>query len=252
MSSKTILFIANWKMNGSPSNFVEVTKVADFLDKKLKKYKKYIVFCPPISLLGYFSKKNRSKKIAFGAQDISNTKIEFGAETGSLSASLVKLSGAQYLIVGHSERRVTGDNFLVIKEKLLSASKSKLKIIFCIGETLEEKKKNKSLTILKKQILNSLPKKINLNNVTFAYEPVWSIGTGLVPTNQYLEKMFSFLETLLKSQFKIKSPKIIYGGSVNSANIKNLRNIGACSGYLIGGASLKAKNFIEIIKNYYN
>jgi len=252
MSLKTTLFIANWKMNGSPSNFSEVAKVADFLDKKLKKYKKSIVFCPPIPLLAYFSKKNKSKKILFGSQDISNTKIDFGAETGSYSASLIKSSGAQYLILGHSEKRVAGDDFLSIKEKFLSANKSKLKIVFCIGETFEEKKKNISLTILKKQILNSLPKKINLNNVTFAYEPIWSIGTGLVPTNQYLEKIFSFLETLLKSQFKIKSPKIIYGGSVNSANIKNLRNIGACSGYLIGGASLKAKNFIEIIKNYYN
>ena len=97
-----------------------------------------------------------------------------------------------------------------------------------------------------------MPKKTNFSNVTFAYEPVWSIGTGLVPTDEYLEKIFSFLKTLLKNEFKIKSPKILYGGSVNSANIKNLRTIMGCSGYLIGGASLKAKNFIEIIKNYYN
>lgn len=252
MSFKTTLFIANWKMNGSPSSFSEVAKVADFLDKKLKKYKKTIVFCPPIPLLAYFSKKNKSKRILFGAQDISNTKIDFGAKTGSYSAPLVKLSGAQYLILGHSEKRVAGDNFLSIKEKFLSANKCKFKIVFCIGETLEEKIKNKSLAILKKQILNSLPKKTNLNNVIFAYEPVWSIGTGLVPTSNYLKKIFFFLESLLKSEFKIKSPKILYGGSVNSANIKNLRTIAACSGYLIGGASLKAKNFIEIIKNYYN
>ena len=252
MSLKTTLFIANWKMNGSPSNFSEVAKVTDFLDKKLKKYKKSIVFCPPIPLLAYFSKKNKSKKILFGAQDISNTKIDFGAETGSHSASLIKSSGAQYLILGHSERRVAGDDFLSIKEKFLSANKSKLKIIFCIGETLEEKKKNKTLATLKKQIFNSLPKKTNFNNVTFAYEPVWSIGTGLVPTSEYLEKIFCFLEAILKNDLKIKSPKILYGGSVNSVNIKDLRTITACSGYLIGGASLKAKNFIEIIKNYYN
>ena len=252
MSLKTTLFIANWKMNGSPSSFSEVAKVTDFLDKKLKQYKKTIVFCPPIPLLAYFSKKNISKKILFGAQDISNTKMAFGPETGSHSASLIKLSGAQYLILGHSEKRVAGDDFLSIKEKFLSANKNKLKIVFCIGETFEEKNMNKSLAILKKQILNSLPKKTNLNNVIFAYEPVWSIGTGLVPTNQYLEKIFSFLKILLKNELKIKSPKILYGGSVNSGNIKNLRTITGCSGYLIGGASLKAKNFIEIIKNYYS
>ena len=120
------------------------------------------------------------------------------------------------------------------------------------GRNLEPKKKNQSLAVLKKQIIGSVTKKINFNNIIFAYEPVWSIGTGLVPSPEYLEKTFLFLNSYLKNNFKIKSPKILYGGSVNPANIKGLRSIKACSGYLVGGASLKAKNFIEIIKNYYN
>jgi triosephosphate isomerase len=222
------MFVANWKMNGTSFNFKEVSKVGVFLNKNLKKYKKSIIFCPPLPLLTYFSKKNANNNIQFGAQNLSNTSLSFGAATGSISASMAKTSGAEYVILGHSESRSSGDSFLMIKNKILNADKTKLKIIFCMGETLSQK------------------------NIIFAYEPVWSIGTGLVPSSEYLEKIFLFLNNYLKKNFKIKSPKILYGGSVNAVNIKDLRSIKACSGYLVGGASLKAKNFIEIIKNYYN
>ena len=215
MSLKSTMFVANWKMNGTSFNFKEVSKVGVFLNKNLKKYKKSIIFCPPLPLLTYFSKKNANNNIQFGAQNISNTSLSFGAATGSISASMAKTSGAEYVILGHSESRSSGDSFLMIKNKILHADKTKLKIIF-------------------------------------AYEPVWSIGTGLVPSSEYLEKTFLFLNGYLKNNFKIKYPKILYGGSVNAVNIKGLRSIKACSGYLVGGASLKAKNFIEIIKNYYN
>ena len=111
-----------------------------------------------------------------------------------------------------------------------TADKTKLKIIFCMGETLSQKKKNQSLAVLKKQIIGSVSRKINFNNIIFAYEPVWSIGTGLVPSSEYLEKIFLFLNNYLKKNFKIKSPNILYGGSVNAVNIKDLRSIKACSG----------------------
>ena len=252
MSFKTTLFVANWKMNGKPSDFKELSRVGAFLNKNLKKYKKSIVFCPPASLLSYFFKKNTCNKICFGAQDISNTNLSYGAATGLLSANILKLSGAEYTIIGHSEKRLAGDNPSIIKNKLILANKNNLKSIFCIGETLNQKKKNQSITVLKKQILQSITKKTNFNNVVFAYEPIWSIGSGLIPSRDYLEKTFSFINFFLKTNYMIKNPKILYGGSVNSNNIKDLKQIKACSGYLIGGASLKAKNFIEIIKNYYN
>ena len=252
MSLKSTMFVANWKMNGTSFNFKEVSKVGGFLNKNLKKYKKSIIFCPPLPLLTYFSQRNVNNNIQLGAQNISNTSLSFGAATGSISASMAKTSGAEYVILGHSESRSSGDSLLMIKKKILHADKTKLKIIFCMGETLSQKKKNQSLAVLKKQIIGSVTKKINFNNIIFAYEPVWSIGTGLVPSPEYLEKTFLFLNSYLKNNFKIKSPKILYGGSVNPTNIKGLRSIKACSGYLVGGASLKAKNFIEIIKNYYN
>ena len=117
MSSKSIMFVANWKMNGVPSNFKEVSKVGDFLKKGLKKYKKSIIYCPPSPLLTYFFKKNICKSITFGIQDLSNTNLNSGAATGSISASLAKLNGAKYVILGHSEKRSSGDTFLKIKNK---------------------------------------------------------------------------------------------------------------------------------------
>ena len=252
MSSKSTLFVANWKMNGTPSDLKEINKVAVFLKKKFRKFPKTVVYCPPMPLLTYFSKKNLTSLIKFGAQNVSNTKVDFGAMTGSLSPKVLKQCGAEYVIIGHSERRFYGESFSEIKKKLNTSVDSNLKIIFCIGESFQQKKNNKSLSILKMQIIKSLSRNINFSNVIFAYEPIWSIGTGVVADQKYLNKIFTFLNSFLKKNYKIRNPKILYGGSVNHANIKDLRLINHCSGYLVGGASLKANNFIEIISNYYN
>lgn len=252
MSSKSILFVANWKMNGAPSDLKEINKVAVFLKKKFHKFLKTVIYCPPIPLLTYFSKKNQSRTIKFGAQNVSSTNSDYGAKTGSLSPKLLQKCGAEYVIIGHSERRFKGESFSEIKKKINTSLNSNLKIIFCIGETFKQKKNNKSLTILKMQITKSLITNQNLSNVIFAYEPIWSIGTGVVADQSYLNKIFNFLNFFLKKKYKIRNPKILYGGSVNHSNVKDLRLINHCSGYLVGGASLKAKNFIEIIANYYN
>ena len=251
MSSKTTFFIANWKMNGLPKNYKEINKVGAFLSDNYKQFKKIIVYCPPMSLLTYFSKKNTSKLLNFGSQDISVTQLDFGPQTGSVSPKMVKLSGAKFVLIGHSEKRAKGDNFDTIKKKIISANKTNLKIIFCIGESLQDYKKNNAINILKKQLSKSLVKNLNFNNLIFAYEPIWSIGTGLVPNEKYLNKIFSFLKQYLKDNYKINTAKILYGGSVSADNINNLKLISNCSGFLVGGASLKAKNFIEIIRNYY-
>jgi len=126
MSLKSTMFVANWKMNGTSFNFKEVSKVGVFLNKNLKNIKIYY-FCPPLPLLTYFSKKNANNNIQFGAQNISNTSLSFGAATGSISASMAKTSGAEYVILGHSESRSSGDSFLMIKNKILHADKTKLK-----------------------------------------------------------------------------------------------------------------------------
>ena len=252
MSSKRTFFIANWKMNGTTKSLKEVIKVQSFCQKKLKKTNKLIVFCPPMPLIGLFSKKIKSNVIKFGAQDFSSIDDISGAYTGSVSANLLKQSGSEFVIIGHSEKRESGETNQDIKRKILVANKNNLKIIFCIGEKKKDKENNKSILVLKNQILSSMPREVNFKNIIFAYEPVWSIGTGLIPDKTYLIKIFYSIKRILKKTYSLKNPNLLYGGSVNSKNIKKLSSISGCNGYLIGAASLKSKNFIEIIENYYN
>jgi len=135
----------------------------------------------------------------------------------------------------------------LINLKIKFAIKAGLKIIFCIGETLKEKKSKKTNQILARQIKKGLNLINNKSNIIISYEPVWSIGTGLIPKPRELIKSISFI----KSKFSKKSPKILYGGSVNTGNITQLKNISTIDGFLIGGASQDSKKFIDIIKKTY-
>ena len=248
---KTIYFIANWKMNGNHNSIKEIELVFRFLKKSaINKFIK-IIFCPPATLINFFRIKIRNRLINFGAQDISKINVDNGPFTGQLSANILKNSGANYVIIGHSEKRLIDEDFKTIKEKINVALKNKLKVIFCIGEDLSQKKRGLSLKILKKQILSSLEKKINFNNLIIAYEPVWSIGTGIVPSNNYLNKVYVDLKNFLKKKYNVNSPIMLYGGSVTKDNVATLGDISLISGFLIGGASLKATSFIKIIKNYF-
>ena len=249
--NKTIYFIANWKMNGNHNSIKEIELVFRFLKKSaINKFIK-IIFCPPATLINFFRIKIRNRLINFGAQDISKINVDNGPFTGQLSANILKNSGANYVIIGHSEKRLIDEDFKTIKEKINVALKNKLKVIFCIGENLSQKKRGLSSKILKKQILSSLEKKINFNNLIIAYEPVWSIGTGIVPSNNYLNKVYVDLKNFLKKKYNVNSPIMLYGGSVTKDNVATLGDISLISGFLIGGASLKAKSFIKIIKNYF-
>jgi triosephosphate isomerase len=249
--AKTIYFIGNWKMNGNYDSIKEIERVNNFLKKRSISKLKKIIFCPPSNLLMSFSKKNNTKLLDYGAQDISRINLNNGPYTGQLSAKMIKESGANYVIVGHSEKRLLDEDYKTIKKKISIAIENKLKVIFCIGENLFQKKKNLSLKILKKQILNSIDKKINFDNLIIAYEPIWSIGTGIVPSNNYLDQIYTKLKKFLRQKYKVNSPILIYGGSVTPDNVATLGENSLISGFLIGGASLKSKSFIEIIKNYF-
>ena len=161
---------------------------------------------------------------------------------------MLKNVGAKYVILGHSENRQEGENDKLINLKIKSAIKAGLKVIFCIGETLKEKKKKKTNQVLARQISNGLKLINNKSNIIIAYEPVWSIGTGVIPKSEDLKKSVSFI----KSKFRKKSPKVLYGGSVNTNTITELKNISMIDGFLIGGASQDSKKFIDIIKKTYN
>lgn len=249
--AKTIYFIGNWKMNGNYDSIKEIERVNNFLKKKSISKPKKIIFCPPSNLLMSFSKKINTKLLDYGAQDISRINLNNGPYTGQLSAKMIKESGANYVIVGHSEKRLLDEDYKTIKKKISIAIENKLKVIFCIGENLFQKKKNLSFKILKKQILNSIDKKINFDNLIIAYEPIWSIGTGIVPSNNYLDQIYTKLKKFLREKYKVNSPILIYGGSVTPDNVVTLGENSLISGFLIGGASLKSKSFIEIIKNYF-
>jgi len=161
---------------------------------------------------------------------------------------MLKNVGAKYIILGHSENRQSGETDKLINSKIKSAIKFGLKIIFCIGETLKEKRNKKTNQILAKQINNGLKSIKNKSDIILAYEPVWSIGTGLIPKSNDLLKSVSFI----KNRFGKKPPKILYGGSVNSNNIVQLKDIDIIDGFLIGGASQSSKKFIDIIKKTFN
>jgi triosephosphate isomerase (TIM) len=136
----------------------------------------------------------------------------------------------------------------LINLKIKSALAAKLKVIFCIGETLNEKRKRRTQLIISKQIKIGLDGIKNKSNIIIAYEPIWAIGSGIIPKSNDLFQTVKFI----KSKFKGKSPKVLYGGSVNPQNITNLKEINNLDGFLIGGASLNAKKFIDIVKKTYS
>ena len=161
---------------------------------------------------------------------------------------MLKNIGAHFVIIGHSENREQGESDKLINLKIKSALEAKLKVIFCIGETLSEKRKKKTRSILSKQIKIGLKNIKDKSKIFLAYEPVWAIGSGLIPKHRDLFGTVEFI----KSKFKDKLPKVLYGGSVNPQNITILREINNIDGFLIGGASQNAKKFIDIVKKTYS
>ena len=229
-------------------------KSLDTLDKVINFFKRFkknkllkIIYCPPNTLVHEMSKKLKNSKIEVGAQNCHQNEF-YGAHTGFVNSKMLKSSGANYVILGHSENRQKGETDKLINLKIKSAIKSKLKVIFCIGETLADKKRKKTKSILSKQIKLGLKKIKKKSNIFVAYEPVWSIGTGKIPKIAELEQTVEYI----KKKFKGKLPKILYGGSVNSENIRNLKKITNLDGFLIGGASQNSKKFIDIVKKTYN
>jgi len=245
MTNKYMYFVANWKMFGDLKTLNSLDKVINF-SKDNKKNNFKLIYCPPNTLIRPLSKRLKKTNIEVGAQNC-HENVSYGPFTGQVNAKMLKNVGAKYLILGHSENRQKGENDKLISLKIKSANKVGLKIIFCIGETLKEKKNKKTNQVLSRQITKGLKLIKNKSNIIIAYEPVWSIGTGLIPKQEDLIKSVLFI----KSKFGKKSPKILYGGSVNSGNISQLKNINSIDGFLIGGASQNPKKFIDIIKKTY-
>ncbi len=245
-------FIGNWKMFGIPGSIKILDKINNFIGKDRKNNNKYKVsIAPPHTLLHYFAKNFKNKNISICAQNCFN-KDYYGAHTGEVSAYMIKKIGLNQIIIGHSENRESGETDQVLSEKVFAALKNNLNIIFCIGESKIEKRKKITIKVLKKQISKAIKKKYNFNKILIAYEPVWSIGTGIVPKTSELSKTIISIKKFLNSKYKRKHNfKILYGGSVDNNSIKKFKQIRELDGFLIGGASKSSKKFIDIIKNYY-
>ena len=164
---------------------------------------------------------------------------------------MIKSLGTKYIIIGHSDNRSEGDTDPQLKNKVMYSLKNNLKVIFCIGEDKLQKKNKQTFKVLKRQLSNELDKKFDKKNIIIAYEPIWSIGTGKIPSTIDLLKTTTFIKQVLVKIFKNKKiPAVLYGGSVDSSNVAQFKKIPEIDGFLIGGASKSSKNFIDIIKNY--
>ena len=247
MTNKYRYFIGNWKMFGQLSSIKILKRVNSYLNK-VKNNNSKVIFCPPYTLINSFAKQLNKSLISIGAQNCHH-ESNFGPHTGSINSKMIKNSGAKYVIIGHYENRIRGDTDLLINKKIKASLNNKLKIIFCIGENRKQKNKRITNKILNKQITIGLKGVNKKSEIFVAYEPVWAIGTGLVPNTLNLKKNLKFIQKKLKKI--LNNYKILYGGSVNHKTVKAISSIGNVDGFLIGGASQSSKKFIDIIKNSY-
>jgi triosephosphate isomerase (TIM) len=242
------LIAGNWKMNGlkaSLTEFEAMLKGAASVAPKAD-----LLVCPPATLIATFAEKLRgAANLALGGQDCHPKPS--GAHTGDLSAEMLADAGANAVIVGHSERRTDhGETDALVRQKAEAAWRAGLTAIVCIGETEQQRDQGKALEICGAQLAGSLPDGATASNLTIAYEPVWAIGTGRTPTVKDVEQVHRFIRDTLNSRFKVKGARmrILYGGSVKPSNAAELLAIANVNGALVGGASLKAKDFLEIVR----
>jgi len=243
-------FIGNWKMFGVPKSINILNKINSFHSKDKNRNNYRVIVTPPYTLIESYAKYFKNKKISIGSQNCYQ-KEQFSSNTAAISPFMLRSVGAQYTLVGHSDNRGEGDTDLMLKDKVKYALKNNLKVVFCIGENKSEKKNKKTLSVLKRQLSKVLEKNFNKNNIIIAYEPIWSIGTGKIPTTIELKKTTIHIKKVLKNIFKKNSPAVLYGGSVDGNNVEMFKEIKEIDGFLIGGASKSSKKFIDIIKNYY-
>ncbi|MCK4919099.1 MAG: triose-phosphate isomerase [Candidatus Pacebacteria bacterium] len=247
IKKKQKIIIANWKMN--PVSFVEAENIIKTVKKGIKKSdSRKVIICPPSI---YLAKIKPSSQIDLGIQNISWE--DKGAYTGEISALMVKNLDIKYTIIGHSERRLyIKETDGLINLKIISALRNKLKVILCIGESLEEKNNDQTTEVIERQIQGALQniKKSQISNLIIAYEPIWAIGTGKIPSQDEVMSMSLFIKKIISNLYDRKTAEkidILYGGSVNSQNSLDFVDNTGMNGLLVGGASLNASEFARIV-----
>ena len=239
------LIAGNWKMNGLKASMSEFEAMLAGSSEVVSKAD--LLVCPPATLLSAFADKAKGGQIKVGAQDCHPAAS--GAHTGDISAEMLADIGASAIIVGHSERRADhGESDVVVHRKVEAVWRAGLTAIACIGETQHQRDAGETLEILHGQLNLSLPDGCRADNLVVAYEPVWAIGTGLTPTVADVEQIHEFIRQLLTDRFKAEGARmrILYGGSVKPSNAAELLAVANVNGALVGGASLKAVDFLAI------
>jgi triosephosphate isomerase len=240
------LIAGNWKMNGLRASSAEFEAMLAGAPQVAAKAD--LLVCPPATLIAAFAEKARgAKNLSIGAQDC-HPKAS-GAHTGDISAEMLGDAGASAIIVGHSERRADhGESDMLVRQKAEAAWRAGLAAIVCIGETQHQRDKGQTLDICRGQLNLSLPDGATAGNLVVAYEPVWAIGTGLTPTTADVEQVHKLIRELLTERFKGEGARIriLYGGSVKPSNAAELMAVDNVNGALVGGASLKASDFLAI------
>jgi triosephosphate isomerase len=240
------LIAANWKMNKT------IEETLAFLEEFIPLIKDVsdieILISPPFTSLFIASEKIKNTQILLCGQNVFYE--DKGAYTGEISPVMLKDAGCTYVIIGHSERRqYFHETDEIINKKIIAAKRNNLKVILCIGETLEERQNGMTFEVLKRQIEKGL-KDISLEDIVIAYEPVWAIGTGKTATTEQAQEAHKFIRERLSLLYGDISNeiRILYGGSVTPENIKSLMDCEDVDGALVGGASLKAESFWRIVK----
>lgn len=241
------LVAGNWKMNGLAASEAELARII----AGASGCRCDLMVCPPATLIVEFAAAARGSSVVIGAQDCHPESS--GAHTGDIAAEQLADAGAQAVIVGHSERRADhheSDELVAAKTK--AAWRAGLTAIVCVGEQRSERETGKALDVVGRQLGGSLPNGAAANNLVIAYEPVWAIGTGLTPTPSDVEEVHGFIRDHVARRFGAEGPRIriLYGGSVKPANASDLLTVANVNGALVGGASLKAQDFLGIAAIY--
>ena len=241
------LIAGNWKMNGLKSALAEARAVRDALTPGPTAPE--VMICPPATLLVPLADLAAGSPLAVGAQDCHTAPS--GAHTGDVSAEIVRDTGATAVIVGHSERRADhGEIDRIVRDKASAAHRANLTAIVCIGETRGQREAGLTLDVVRRQLAASLPESVTDANTVLAYEPVWAIGTGLTPSNDDVAEVHALIRSDLEARFGAPGSRIriLYGGSVKPSNAAELLALPNVDGALVGGASLKAEDFLAIVR----
>lgn len=241
------LVAGNWKMNGLRAQLREAEAVRDALATGQVSHGVDVMICPPATLISALAHLAEGSRLAIGGQDCHW--LPSGAHTGDISAEMLHDAGATAVIVGHSERRGDhGELDNTVKAKAEAALRAGIAAIICIGETAGQRRAGLTLDVVARQVARSVPEASTAADTIVAYEPVWAIGTGLTPTAKEVGEVHAFIRTILIDRFGTqgREMRILYGGSVKPSNAAELLAIPNVNGALVGGASLKAADFLAI------